>query len=272
MFRHLVVTGRSRLALYLARIPAGLAIVVPMIALGFAIVCVVCTLAAPTTLTYNGDSLPARLSRTGLETWAGEHATEVICDFNGPILVGVDCGRGPVGVPVGKSPRGQVIDGGSGTVNRLPAPTAADLKARAVQMADANYADYAKLFLRPPAALMVKAGLWLELEAIIGFVVGLGLSSLLGQRTIAVVMMIVLEIIITPIAARVRIAHFQNLQRAVVGLATAHLEPRALPLALGGDRSVDLLHESTLVAVCVIACWLVGWTALGAWRMVTRDA
>ena len=29
MFRHLVVTGRSRLALYLARIPAGLAIVVP---------------------------------------------------------------------------------------------------------------------------------------------------------------------------------------------------------------------------------------------------
>ena len=28
MFRHLVVTGRSRLALYLARIPAGLAIIV----------------------------------------------------------------------------------------------------------------------------------------------------------------------------------------------------------------------------------------------------
>ncbi len=31
MFRHLVVTGRSRLALYLARIPAGLAIVVPLV-------------------------------------------------------------------------------------------------------------------------------------------------------------------------------------------------------------------------------------------------
>jgi hypothetical protein len=61
-------------------------------------------------------------------------------------------------------------------------------------------------------------------------------------------------------------------QRAVVGLATAHLEPGALPLALGGDRTVDLLHESTVVAVCVIAAWLVGWTALGAWRMMTRDA
>jgi hypothetical protein len=35
MFRHLVVTGRSRLALYLARIPAGLAIIVPLVAVGF---------------------------------------------------------------------------------------------------------------------------------------------------------------------------------------------------------------------------------------------
>ena len=48
MFRHLVVTGGSRLALYLARVPAGLAIVVPMVAVGFTIVCAVCVLAAPT--------------------------------------------------------------------------------------------------------------------------------------------------------------------------------------------------------------------------------
>ena len=30
--------------------------------------------------------------------------------------------------------------------------------------------------------------------------------------------------------------------------------------------------ESAFVAVCVIVAWLVGWTALGAWRMMTRDA
>ena len=48
MFRHLVVTGRSRLALYLARIPAGLAIIVPLVAVGFTIVCAVCVFAAPT--------------------------------------------------------------------------------------------------------------------------------------------------------------------------------------------------------------------------------
>jgi hypothetical protein len=85
-------------------------------------------------------------------------------------------------------------------------------------------------------------------------------------------MMIVLEIIITPIAARARIPHFANVQRAVVGLAMSHIEPHALPLALGGARGVDLLSESTAVAVCVILAWIVGWTVIGAWRMVTRDA
>src|SRR5579864_7013723 len=62
MFRHLVVTGRSRLALYLARVPAGLGIVVPMVAIGFTIVCTVCVLAAPTTLNYDGVNMPAGLS------------------------------------------------------------------------------------------------------------------------------------------------------------------------------------------------------------------
>ena len=81
MFRHLVVTGRSRLALYLARIPAGLAIIVPLVAVGFTIVCAVCVFAAPTRLNYNGVNVPANLSRAGLESWAADHADEVICDF-----------------------------------------------------------------------------------------------------------------------------------------------------------------------------------------------
>ena len=54
MFRHHVVTGRSRLALYLARIPAGLAIIIPLVAIGFTIVCAVCVFAAPAKLSYAG--------------------------------------------------------------------------------------------------------------------------------------------------------------------------------------------------------------------------
>jgi hypothetical protein len=272
MFRHLVVTGRSRLALYLARIPAGLAIVVPLVAAGFAIVCGVCVFAAPTTLNYQGVNVPAGLSRPGLESWASEHANVVICNFGYPgSAFAVLCPNGGPGGPINPSPNGPVIKG-SGTTPPLPLATPAQARALAVKSADQIYSDYSRFFLYPSTSLMVKAGLWIELEAVIGFVVGLGLASLLGQRTIAVVMMIVLEIILTPIFARARIPHFSNLQRAVVGLATAHLEPGALPLALGGARGVDLLAESTRVAVCVIVAWLVGWTILGAWRMMTRDA
>jgi len=42
MFRHLVITGRSRLALYLARIPAGLSILLSLAAAGFTVVCRPC--------------------------------------------------------------------------------------------------------------------------------------------------------------------------------------------------------------------------------------
>ena len=41
MFRHLVITGRSRLALYLARIPAGLTILLPLVAVAFSALCLV---------------------------------------------------------------------------------------------------------------------------------------------------------------------------------------------------------------------------------------
>ena len=121
----------------------------------------------------------------------------------------------------------------------------------------------------------MKAGLWIELEAVIGFVVGLGLGSLLGQRTVSVVLMLVLEVVLTPIFIRSPIRHLINAQRGLVGLATAHLEPGGLPPAFGGGSPngvAQIVPETTTVAVCVIVAWLVVWTALGAWRMATRDA
>ncbi len=58
---------------------------------------------------------------------------------------------------------------------------------------------------------------------------GLGLASLIGQRTVAVILMIVLEIVLTPIFSRARIPHLLNLQRSVIGVAVAHLAPGAGP-------------------------------------------
>jgi hypothetical protein len=281
MFRHLVVTGRSRLAIYLARIPAGLGIILPLVAVGFTIVCVVCVFAAPTQLQYSGVNVPSNLSRAGLENWAAGHADEVICDFGfrigpsspiGPVVSNVPCGNGPNGGP------GIAKLGGPGTQGQ-PQPTQAQINHAARLIAQMDYADYAKQFLYPSNSLMIKSGLWIELEAAIGFIVGLGLGSLIGQRTVAVIMMIVLEIILTPIFSRAKIPHLVNLQRAVVGVATAHLTPGGLPVLGGGGGGPGggagnprLIPESTTVAVCVIIAWLVGWTILGAWRMMTRDA
>ena len=61
-----------------------------------------------------------------------------------------------------------------------------------------------------------------------------------------------------------------------MGLAASHLEPGGLPSVFGGmgggGGGVALVTESAAVAVCIIVAWVVVWTALGAWRMVTRDA
>jgi hypothetical protein len=276
MFRHLVVTGRSRLALYLARIPAGLAIIVPLVAVGFTIVCAVCVFAAPAEISYDGVNVPAGLSLTGLEHWAADHPNVVLCafDFNGPGLANVQCG-GPNG--------GQTVNGPPGSQGQpqpTPGqPTPAQMRAAAVQIAHENYRSYSVQFRYPSDSLMIRTGLWIELEAAIGLVVGLGLSSLLGQRTVAVILMIVLEIVLTPIFARAHIAHLVNLQRSVVGVAMAHLTPGGLPVLGGGgggpgggQGNPALVPETTTVAVCVIIAWLVFWSAVGAWRMMRRDA
>lgn len=184
----------------------------------------------------------------------------MLCDFPAAnVNLALPCGGPGPSAPIGNSGAG-------------PTPTTAELQAAARQVAQENYSEYKSHFRVPSNSLMVKTGLWIELEAAIGFLVGLGLGSLLGQRTVGIVLMIVLEVVLTPIVLRVKVPHFANVQRAVVGVATAHLEPGQLPLAFGGGGHDYRLTESTTTAVCVILAWLVGWTALGAWRMMTRDA
>ena len=280
VFRHLVVTGRSRVAIYFARIPAGLAIVVSLVAIGYGIVCLVCSFAAPTVLNYDGVNVPAGLSQRGLDSWASNHADEVICNFgfrlgpSGPgpsssfasVIQNVSCNNGPGGR--------QVKIGPPGSQSSAPQPTKSETSAAAVTIANSDFADYSRQFLSPSDSLMIRTGLWIELEAAVGFIVGLGLGSLTGQRTISVILMIVLEVILTPIFLRAHIPHMINLQRSIVGVATDHLGPSAIPIGLGGGSQSDqanLISETRTWAAVVVAAWLVAWTALGAWRMASRD-
>jgi hypothetical protein len=184
MFRHLVITGRSRLALYLARIPAGLAILLSLAAVGFTVACLVTAFA------------------------------------HSPL------------------PVGEIV---------------------------------------PSARAMADAGLWLELDLVIGFTVGLGLGSLMGQRTVPVVLLIVLEIIITPILVDHVLPHLVNGERLFVGVAMAQLKPAVLVGGTtvgpeGGQRALNLPPMPTWAMITVIVGWIVGWSAIGAWKMISRDA
>jgi hypothetical protein len=113
---------------------------------------------------------------------------------------------------------------------------------------------------------MIEAGLWIELEAAVAFILGLGLASLMGQRLVPVILLIVLQLILTPILSSVDLPHLQDLQRSFVGPAMAHPEPAGLPLAFGlpgvaggvgrPGAAQAFLPESAAEAACVIIAWL----------------
>jgi hypothetical protein len=184
MFRHLVITGRSRLALYLTRVPAGLSILLTLAAAGFTVACLVTA--------FLGSPLPAGAA----------------------------------------------------------AVTAGD---------------------------MIRSGLWIELDLVIGFTAGLGLGSLMGERIVPVILLIVLEIIITPILTDHVLPGFIDGQRLVVGVAMDQLKPAALAGGSaigpgGGPRVLRIPPMPTWAMITVIAGWNIGWSAIGAWKMTTRDA
>ena len=114
----------------------------------------------------------------------------------------------------------------------------------------------------------------------IGFLVGLGLGSLTGQRTTST---IVLEIIVTPILAGHVIPYFLDGQRLVVGIAMDHLRPEGLAagafgpagpgrLLFGGRGALGIPPMPTWAMISLIVGWIIGWSVIGAWQMITRDA
>jgi hypothetical protein len=201
-----------------------------------------------TSINENGISVPIHLNEAQLESWILQHHKQAE----------IALGNGPPG-------------------------TATGIRLIKTQMATI-YGDYVAVevtTLNPAMNEMVKIGLWIELEVTIGFMVGLGLGSLIGQRTISTILMIVLEIIVTPILSRVEIPYFLNGQRLIVGVAMDQLRPAGLAGSIanhggkvltGAHGVLNIPPMPTWAMVTVIAGWIVGWSVIGAWRMATRDA
>jgi hypothetical protein len=259
MFRLLVITGRSRLALYLARIPAGLAVTVPIVALAFAMNCLVTSYESPpppTSVSMNGLTLPEHLDQAGLQTWLLQRPQQAATS----------------GLPLRLGPAAATA-------------TPAQIRSAIDRDMTSIYADYTGDEIGgsdPADNEMAKIGLWLELEVGIGFLVGLGLGSLTGQRTTTTIVLVALEIIVTPLLAGVQIPYFINGQRLLIGVAMDQLRPAGLAsansgggpgqLLLGGHGALGIPPMPTWAMISVIAGWIAGWSVIGAWRMMTRDA
>ncbi len=80
------------------------------------------------------------------------------------------------------------------------------------------------------------------------------------------------------------IPYFLDGQRLVVGIAMDQLRPADLAAGLhgpgpgpgrvlfGGRGVLNIPPMPTWAMISVIVGWIVGWSVIGAWRMVTRDA
>ena len=235
MFRHLVITGRSRLALYLARIPAGLAIVISMVAIGYVIVCAVCVFAAPTQLNYDGVIVPRDFPSSLGQL--GRHPRR-----QGDLRLQLQrAGKSPQCALRPRSDQRPSVrchhQNAERCGHRAHVHAGADQGIRR-QHGQSELLGLSRHLLVPSTSLMVDVGLWIALEAAIGFTVGLGLASLMGQRTVPVILLIVLELILTPIFSRHIITHLVNLERGIVGVAMVHIEPGGLPTPFGEEDRV----------------------------------
>ena len=260
MFRHLVITGRSRVALFFARIPSGLALLLPLVALGFTFMCLVTAFeGAPqqTSVNVAGGSIPLNLSEAQLHSFLLDHASEF------------------AGGPIFKSGDGSITLGPGGPQVNPQQYIRSNFSSLYQDYLEAQATD-----LNPPANEMVKIGLWIELEVTLGFIVGLGLGSLTGQRTVTVIVLVALQIIVTPLLSSAVIPYFLNGQRLFFGVAMQQLRPAALISVTGhhggrvilGGRGLGIPPMPTWAMISVIAGWIVASTGIGAWRMATRDA
>jgi ABC-type transport system involved in multi-copper enzyme maturation permease subunit len=170
VFRNLVVTGRSRLSLFLARIPGALQILLPLVAVGFAVVAI------------------------GSTAFAGAQAS-------------------------------------------------------------------------PSVSLLIKDGLWIELEAVVMFLLALSVSSIMGSRSTSISVLLALELVGTSILTT--LTGLPGLRQLWVGVSIRRLEPVAL---LPKDFSKGVLTIGGGAALAVIMVWCVASVIAGARRTMTRDA
>jgi ABC-type transport system involved in multi-copper enzyme maturation permease subunit len=116
----------------------------------------------------------------------------------------------------------------------------------------------------PSASLVLQAWGWVLLANSVVCVVAVGLGALIGSRPGALIGLIAFQ----TIASRVLIATtaLGGARKGVLDAALTQLKPGP------GSGGLGRVAMSTTVAVVVVALWALISTAVGAWRVQTRDA
>ena len=149
---------------------------------------------------------------------------------------------------------------------RVPAALIVTLTLCLLSLAVALAADYgfAGGLPTPSAGYAIDSVLWVCAAEALLCVIAVGLGSLTGSRAASLTALIGWQVIAGRLLAM--ISFLGSARDVIPNIALGALKPgKSLPDNNGITMSAGL-------AVAVLALWLVGWVAAGAWRTRTRDA
>jgi hypothetical protein len=174
------------------------------------------------------------------------------------VLVGVNAGGGDLAAGVFRE---LVVTGRSRLAlfaARIPGGLALLLPLVAVAFAIAATASIALAGSEPSpgAGLLFEYAAWVGLVTTLGFLLALGVSSLLGSRSTAIGVLLAWQLAVAPLLLQTG-----KLDTVLLGAALKRIEPGA------GSLSISLL-----TAILLIVAWTIVPLAAGAWRTQTRDA
>lgn len=174
------------------------------------------------------------------------------------VLIGVNAGGGDLGAGVFRE---LVVTGCSRLTLfavRIPGGLALLLPLVAVAFAIAATASVALAApgQAPGPALLLEYAAWVGLATTLGFLLALGVSSLLGSRSTSIGVLLAWQLAVAPLLLQTG-----KLDTVLLGSALKRIEPGA------GSLSISLL-----TAILLIVVWTIVPLAAGAWRTQTRDA
>jgi ABC-type transport system involved in multi-copper enzyme maturation permease subunit len=117
----------------------------------------------------------------------------------------------------------------------------------------------------PSLSYMLSGAGWVLLTTLVTLGVAVGLSSVIGSRTVATTALMSWQIIVTPIL--LNIGFLGAARDGLLGAATRHFAPAGILGARGGYAIAG-----ATAAIATIVVWLLVSLRAGAWRTRTIDA